>query len=486
MLHQKLEHYRQRQLDEKGIAELQKELTEGKITSEELVLMYQENISLKNSNLNAILEINPDALQIAQALDAERKQSGIRSPLHGIPVLIKDNMDTADKMHTSAGSLAMQNHYALQDARAVEMLRKAGAIILGKTSITEWYNFMSGDMPNGYSSRGGQVKNPYGEFDVGGSSSGSAAGIAANLAAAALGTETYGSIINPASQNNLVGLKPTVGLISRRGTMPISHTQDTVGTLARTVEDAVLLFSVLIGADEEDPITSMAKPFENYSWMDHCKNDGLRNVRLGIPRGLFEDLISNEQLKLFEKAIEVLRSHDIEVVDPVDLDATQEDLGFAVLLHEFKSNLNHYLAKSNPQNPIRSLDDLIAYNAEHSDTSLKFGQNILEQANELSGRLIEREYLEALERNRFLAAEQGLNTTLKELNVDVLLLPQDLGCNFTASAGFPSLTVPFGFTDTQEPFGVTFTGTAFSEAKLIECAYAFEQLTKARKKPPIT
>lgn len=485
MHHQKLEHYRQSQLDEKGIVDLQKELTEGKITSEELVLMYLENISLRDKNLNAILEVNPDAIQIAQALDAERKQFGIRSPLHGIPILIKDNMDTADKMHTSAGSLALQNHYALEDAKAIEILRKAGAVILGKTSMTEWYNFMSGEMPNGYSSRGGQVKNPYGPFDVGGSSSGSAAAIAANLAAAALGTETYGSIINPASQNNLVGLKPTVGLISRKGIMPISHTQDTVGTLTRTVEDAVLLFSVLIGADEEDPITSMATPFENYTWMDHCRSDGLRNVRLGIPRGLFEDLISREQLKVFDKAIEVLRSNDIEVVDSVDLGATQEDLGFAVLLHEFKSNLNHYLAKSNPQNPIRSLDDLIAYNAEHNDTSLKFGQNILEQANELSGRLIERDYLEALERNRFLAAEQGINTTLNELDIEVLILPQDMGCNFTASAGFPSLTVPFGFTETLEPFGITFTGPAFSEAKLIECAYAFEQITKARQKPPI-
>ncbi|MGB6408483.1 MAG: amidase family protein, partial [Planococcus donghaensis] len=235
----------------------------------------------------AILEINPDALPVAQALDFERQQTGPRSMLHGIPILLKDNIDTADKMHTSAGSLAFENHYALRDAKIVERLRQAGAVILGKTNMTEWANFMSENMTNGYSSRGGQVKNPYGEFDVGGSSSGSAAAIASNLAAAAIGTETSGSIINPAAQNSLVGIKPTVGLTSRTGIIPISHTQDVPGPIAWTVADAVALLEGIVGVDSQDAITALAKPFENYNWSKHLKKEGLNGVKLAVARSLF-------------------------------------------------------------------------------------------------------------------------------------------------------------------------------------------------------
>ncbi|WKA59548.1 amidase family protein [Planococcus shenhongbingii] len=483
MHHKKLEEYRLNQLDEKTIAELQLELADGNITSEELVLMYKENISLRDKNTNAVLEINPDALQIAQALDFERQHIGVRSPLHGIPVLIKDSMNTKDKMHTSAGSLALKDHYALEDAKIVVKLREAGAVILGKTNMTEWANFMSDKLPNGYSSRGGQVKNPYGPFDVGGSSSGSAAAVATNLAAAALGTETSGSIIDPAAHNSLVGIKPTVGMVSRNGVIPLSHTQDIPGPMARTVEDAVTVFAAMTGFDPEDPITVYAQQFEDYDWTQHFKKDGLKGIKLGVPRALFEGGISQEQLEQFEKAMDKLRECGAEIIDNVDLGADQDDLGFAVLLHEFKADLNAYLAKSNPQNPIRSMDDVIAFNNEHEETMLKFGQNLMEQANSMSGKLNEREYVEALERNRFLSAEQGITSTLNEIRADALLLPQDFGCNIGAAAGFPSITVPFSFSAENEPFGITFTGHAFSEPALIEYAYAFEQATKGRRKP---
>ncbi len=479
---EKLAKFQKERLDELTIADMQQDMANGKITSEELVLMYKETISVRNKDTNAVLELNPDALMIAQALDFERQQKGPRSLLHGIPILLKDNIDTGDKMHTSAGSLALEDHYALCDAKIVKNLRRAGAVILGKANMTEWANFMSENMTNGYSSRGGQVKNPYGEFDVGGSSSGSASAIASNLAAGAIGTETSGSIINPAAQNSLVGIKPTVGMTSRTGIIPIAHTQDVPGPLARTVADAVALFSGIVGVDDEDIVTTLAEPFENYDWHKHLKTDGLQGVKLGVARGLFKE-ITAEQARLFEKALTVLRDSGAEIIDEVDLGVHEEDVGFAVLLYEFKADLNAYLAKSNPNQPIRSLADVIAFNRAHEDKALKYGQSLLEQANEISGTLTEKEYLQALERNRFLAAEQGMKNTLETIGVDVLVLPHYFGCNIGAAAGFPSVTVPFGYNQTGEPFGVTFAGQAFSEPTLIEYAYAFEQKVKGRRKP---
>lgn len=482
MYDEKLETYRKDHLDEMTIAEMQQEMTDGNLTSEKLVLMYKETISVRNQEINAVLEINPEALLIAQALDFERQQTGPRSLLHGIPILLKDNIDTGDKMHTSAGSLALETHYALRDAKIVENLRRAGAVILGKANMTEWANFMSEKMTNGYSSRGGQVKNPYGDFDVGGSSSGSASAIASNLAAAAIGTETSGSIINPAAQNSLVGIKLTVGMTSRTGIIPIAHTQDVPGPMARTVADAVALLEGIVGVDPKDAITTLAEPFDKYDWSKHLKKDGLQGVKLGVARGLFNE-ITAEQAELFEKALTTLRQCGVEIIDEIDLGVHQEDVGFAVLLHEFKSDLNAYLAKSNPNQPIRSLADVIAFNRAHQDQALKYGQNLLEQANEISGTLMDREYVKALERNRFLAGEQGMKKTLETIGVDALVMPHYFGCNIGAAAGFPSITVPFGYGQTGEPFGVTFAGQAFSEPDLIEYAYAFEQQAKGRRKP---
>jgi len=480
---EQLEELRKNWLDEVTIVQIQEKMESGELTSEGLVIMYLENISLRDPNVNAILEVNPQALQIAQALDYERAVHGPRSKLHGIPVLLKDNIDTGDQLHTSAGSLSMQHHYAERDAFLVKRLRDAGAVILGKTNMTEWANFMSDRMTNGWSSRGGQVKNPYGPFDVGGSSSGSGAAIASNMAVFAIGTETSGSILNPAAQNGIVGIKPTVGAISRTGVIPLSHTQDTPGPMARTVEDATIAFSEMVGYDSEDPITFKSTVWEGIDWFA-CLNPGaLNGVKLGIARSIFMEETKTETLSLFDRTIEKLKELGATIIDDIELGAMENDLGYDVLLHEFKSDLNAYLAKTSLTNPIRSLNDVIQYNNRHPEETLKFGQSLLERSDRMSGTLTEREYIEALERNRHLAGEIALGEALKKYDVAALLFPQDHGCSFGAAAGYPSITVPAGFTEEGEPFGITFSGRAFSEPDLIGYAYAFEQATRARRKP---
>ena len=470
-------------LEEATIAQMQEKMSLEEVTSEDLVLMYMAFIGEKNKNINAVLEINPEAVHIARMLDDERAEKGPRSMLHGIPILLKDNIGTSDHLHTSAGSLALANHFAMNDATIVTKLRDAGAVILGKTNMTEWANFMSDRMTNGYSSRGGLVKNPYGPFDVGGSSSGSASGIAANLAAAAIGTETSGSILNPASQNGLVGLKPTVGSVSRNGIIPLSHTQDTAGPIARTVEDAVHVFSIIVGQDEADPITRKSRAFNTVDWQKCLDLEALRGKRIGIARSIFEREVSTERAELFEKQVAVLRELGTEIVDSVDIGCMEDDLGYAVLTHEFKVDLNGYLAKTHPSNPIRSLKDVIEFNNRHAEETLKYGQILLETSELTSGNLTEAEYIDALEKNRYLAGEIGLGKSLDELRLDALVFPQDHGCSIGAAAGYPSITVPAGFSEAGEPFGITFSGRAWSEPLLISLGYAFEQKTKARRKP---
>ena len=470
-------------LDEATIAQMQEKMASNELTSEDLVFMYLELISERNPNVNAVLEVNPKAIQIAQALDDERHEKGPRSMLHGIPVLIKDNIDTADDLHTSAGSLSLADHYAMEDATIVKKLRDAGAVILGKTNMTEWANFMSDRMTNGYSSRGGQVKNPYGPFDVGGSSSGSAAAIASNLAAAAIGTETSGSILNPAAQNGLVGLKPTVGATSRTGIIPLSHTQDTAGPMTRTVEDAVHLFVQMIGPDDKDPATRKSRRFSEVDWVACFDLEALRGKRIGIARSIFEREVSSERAELFDKQLAILHAMGAEIVDFVDIACMEDDLGFAVLTHEFKADLNSYLGKTHLANPIRSLKDVIDFNKQHPDETLKYGQVLLEKSDRTSGTLTEKEYFTALERNRYMAGEIGLGKSLDNLQLDALVFPQDHGCSIGAAAGYPSITVPADFTHAGEPFGITFSGRAWSEPLLISMAYAFEQKVKARKKP---
>lgn len=470
---------------EATITMIQRALEEETLTSEELVLFYMDRISREGKITNAILELNPHALQIAQTLDFERRTSGKRSMLHGIPILLKDNIDTGDAMHTSAGSLALENYYAPQDAFLVKQLRNAGAILLGKTNMTEWANFMSAEMPNGWSSRGGQVLNPYGQFEVGGSSSGSAVAVGTNLAVASIGTETTGSIIHPSSQNGIVGLKPTIGAISRSGIIPLSVTQDTAGPMARTVTDVAIVFEALLGQDPDDPITIYSQKYDSAHCLDYLKKESLQGISIGIASSVFRNEVSPERMKLFKESLKTLEQLGAKIIPDIDLGTKESDLGYNVLLHECKAALNHYLGKTPITNPIRSIADIISFNNNHPEKTLRYGQELLKKINERTGLLVEQPYIEALLRNRHLARKVALGKALEQNGVDILAFPQDHGCSFEAAAGYPAITVPAGITDSGEPFGLTFTGPAYSELSLLGYAYAFEQQTQVRRESKV-
>ncbi|MEH7179999.1 amidase family protein [Neobacillus vireti] len=471
-------------IEEATITQIQEKMTSGELTSKELVVLYLHRISIYDKSIHSILEVNPDALQIAAALDAERKELGPRSELHGIPILIKDNIDTADKMHTSAGSLALKDSIALKDSYVAEQLRKAGAVILGKTNMTEWANFMALGMKSGYSSRGGQVLNPYGpgKFEVGGSSSGSGAAVAANLAAAAIGTETSGSILNPSCQNSLVGIKPTVGLISRRGIIPIAHTQDTAGPMARTVRDAAIILNSLTGRDEGDPITT-TNPHLGKDFTHHLRQDGLKGKRIGVDLEGFIEQLSEEKQKIFHDSIAILEAAGAEVIEKIDLPCANVKWSYDVLTYEFKPDLNAYLNNLHPSIPIRTLKDLIDFNNRNKDIMLKYGQAVLIQSEETSGSLSEEKYVKALEFDYYQSTQQGIDYALEQYQLDAILFPSEEGSHISAKAGYPTIAVPAGYTSEGEPFGITFAGTAYSEPQLIEAAFAFEQVTRFRKPP---
>ncbi|WP_246941447.1 amidase family protein [Bacillus pinisoli] len=471
-------------LVEVTIDQIQEAMESGDVTAKDLVLLYLNRIATYNKHINAVLEVNPDALQIAEALDHERNISGPRGPLHGVPVLLKDNIDTGDKLHTSAGSLALKDHYALEDATVAQLLREAGAIILGKVNMTEWANFMAENMPTGYSSRGGQVLNPYGPgtFEVGGSSAGSGSSIAANFAAVAIGTETSGSILSPASRNSLVGIKPTIGLVSRTGIIPIAHTQDTAGPMTRTVKDAAILLTVITAADETDPVT-LKNPIE-YDYTEFLMEDGLQGKRIGIARDVFQYLSEEEKMRM-EEAINVLKELGATVVDPVTIPSSKENWDYNVLVYEFKTDLNAYLRNVEPNLGIQSLADVIRFNEEHAEQTLKYGQKIMLESENTSGTLTEAEYLQSLEKDQYLSTEQGIDAVLEEHDLDAIVFPNNFGAGIPAKAGYPSVTVPAGYSSDNGPVGITFTGTAFSEPTLIQMAYAFEQKTKLRVPPTL-
>lgn len=470
------------------IRSLQRELAAGRLTAEMLVASYLQRIAQFDKSgpaLNAVLEVNPDALQTAQALDAERRRQGPRGPLHGIPVLIKGNIDTGDKMHTTAGSCALANSYAPADAFLVTQLRAAGAVILGKTNLTEWANFMAENMPNGYSSLGGQVRNPYGPgtHDTGGSSAGTGAAIAADLAAVGIGTETSGSILSPASQNSLVGIKPTVGLISRSGIIPISHSQDTAGPMTRSVEDAAILLGAMTGVDPADPATgaSLGRAHRDYTvFLDAV---GLQGARIGVPRTPFYTELPAEKQKLMDDVVASLEHLGATVIDGAELEklALGEDMN--VLVYEFKSALNAYLGKLGQNVAIHSLADLVAYNEAHSSQMLRYGQAVLLQSEETSGSLTEAAYIDSRLRDLRTSGAEGIDALLQAHHLDALLFPNNWGAGVAAKAGYPSITVPAGYTPDGEPVGMTLTGTAFSEPNLIRLAYAYEQGTNHRKAP---
>jgi len=479
-------------LSETDITAMQAAMASGEISSEELVRGYLARIEMFDTNINAVLEMNPDAIAIARSLDEERVVQGSRGPLHGIPILLKDNIDTGDRMHTSAGSVALADSIAAEDAFVAARLREAGAVILGKANMTEWSNFMSTRMPAGYSSRGGQVVNPYGAaVFVSGSSSGPAAAAAASFAAAAIGTETAGSIVGPASQHNVVGIKPTVGLLSRSGIIPISGSQDTAGPIARSVADAAIVLGAMTGIDERDPAmrTEARRAYADYT--PFLDAEFLKQARIGIPRHYYNHL-DPERLALMEAAIADLRRAGATVIDPVEIYIEQLPWNNDVITCEFKRGINAYLSQLPPSAPVRSLSQLIAYNEKHAQTAAKYGQDVLElsEANTLS----EEEHARKKQEYSVLARTQGIDYVLELHRLDALMLPGDVdGMYIAARLGSPLISVPAGFVrtgtidadgdPTKGPFGVVFSAGAYSEPTLIKLAYGYEQATRHRRPP---
>jgi amidase len=488
------------ELEELTIADLQEGMRSGKFTAHSLVKKYLERIDEIDKHgpaINTIIELNPDALAIADALDRERKEGRVRGPLHGIPVLIKDNIDTADRMMTTAGSLALVGSKPMQDAFVARKLRASGAVILGKTNLSEWANFRSNHSTSGWSGRGGQTKNPYVlERNACGSSSGSGAAPSANLCAVAVGTETDGSVVCPSSTNSLVGIKPTVGLISRSGIIPISHTQDTAGPMARTVSDAAILLGALTGIDPDDSITKTQRSFADYTRF--LNKDGLKGVRLGIARKYFgfNDAVD----RLMNERIAVLKQLGAVIVDPADIPTSGkfDDSELEVLLYEFKAGLNTYLRRLGAGAPVHSLKEVIDFNERNRAREMPyFGQDLFIKA-EAKGPLTEKKYRDALRKNQMLSRAQGIDFIMRKHGLDALVAPTGgpawptdwvNGDHFTggyssasAVAGYPHITVPAGYVFGL-PVGISFFGAAWSEPKLIQYAYAFEQATKARQPP---
>jgi len=489
-------------LDEATIDDLQRMQASGSRSARDLVRAYLDRIEAVDRSgpeLRSVIELNPDALAIAADLDRERKEKGPRGPLHGIPVLVKDNIDTGDRMATSAGSLALAENHAKLDAPLVQRLRAAGAVILGKTNLSEWANFRSTHSTSGWSGRGGQTRNPYAlDRNPCGSSSGSGAAVAANLAAVAVGTETDGSIVCPSSTCGLVGLKPTVGLVSRTGVVPISHTQDTPGPMARTVRDAALLLGALAGADPRDAATRAPGARREADYTKGLDESSLRGARLGIARKYFG--FSSAVDAVLKQAIEAMKGAGAVIVDPVDLPTSSAyDPGeLEVLLYEFKADLDTYLAGAPSAVGSRTLADLIRWNDEHKDSEQPFfGQELFHQAQE-KGPLTAPAYKKALATCRRHARALGIDAHMTKHKLDALVAPSNgpawvtdfvNGDHYTggsstpaAVAGYPSVTVPAGFVFGL-PVGITFFGRAWSEAKLLRLAHAFERETKARRKP---
>lgn len=484
---------------EATVEQLQKLLNTGKISCLQLTQLYLDRIAAYNKKgpgLNAVIELNPDALAIAKQCDAERKQKKTVGPLHGIPVLIKDNIDTGDKMHTTAGALALQDNIAVQDAFLVSRLRAAGAVLLGKTNLSEWANFRSTRSVSGWSSRGGQTKNPYSlDRNPCGSSSGSGAAVSANFCAVAIGTETNGSIHCPSSVNGVVGIKPTVGLVSRSGIIPISKTQDTAGPMTRTVRDAAIVLTTIAGVDPADS-ASVTSPGISVDYTAYLNADSLAGKRIGIEKSFLTG--GHESvLALYKQAISVLKQKGATVVEVEFLSAFNR-LGIQatkVLQYEFKDGVNAYLSKAN--SAIKKLSDVIQYNKDHAEKAMPYFQQEILEASEAKGALTEKDYLDALA--RYADARKFYTEFFTSQQLDAVCGPSngaawctDLinGDRFSgygmygpaAVCGNPSVNVPMGFVHGM-PIGIAFLGTAFQEGPLIGIAYAYEQATKHRREP---
>jgi len=490
------------ELDEITISELQDGMKSGKFTARSLVEKYSSRIREIDKNgpaINSVLELNPDALSIADALDQERKAKGPRGPLHGIPVLIKDNVDTADKMMTTAGSLALIGSKPAQDSFVAQKLRSAGAVILGKTNLSEWANIRCSHSTSGWSGRGGLTKNPYAlDRNPCGSSSGTGASISANLCAVGIGTETDGSIVCPSSSNGLAGIKPTVGLVSRAGIIPISHTQDGAGPMCRTIRDAAILLGALTGVDPRDEPTaaSAGKSYTDYT--QFCDPNGLKGARIGVARKYFgfNDAVD----ALMEQSLDAMKKQGATLVDPADIETFGkfDDTELLVFMYELKADLNAYLARLGPGAPVRTLKDIIDFNDRNRQKEMPyFGQDLFLKA-EAKGPLTEKEYLDALAKNHQLARTEGIDATMDKFHLDAIVAPTggpawltDLlngdhvaggSSNAAAVAGYPNINVSAGFISGL-PVGISFFGRAWSEPVLIRLAFAFEQTTKARQPP---
>lgn len=491
------------ELEEATVQQLQDGMRAGRYTARSLAEAYLGRIGeidRAGPTLRSVIETNPDALAIADAMDAERRSGRVRGPLHGIPVLIKDNVDTGDKMMTTAGSFALDGQAAPRDAFIAERLRAAGAVIIGKTNLSEWANFRSTRSSSGWSGRGGQVLNPYAlDRSPCGSSSGSGAAIAANLAAVAVGTETDGSIVCPSAHNSVVGIKPTLGLVSRSGIVPISHSQDTAGPMARTVADAAALLSVLAGADPRDSATATSRGRAQPDYTRFLDPAGLRGARIGVAR---EKLFGYDPHadRVIEDAIVAMRQLGATIVDPANIPHLGQYDGdeFTVLLYDFKADLNAYLATRGATSRVRTLADVIAFNEREKAREMPFfGQEIMHMAQE-KGPLSDRAYIAARSKCVRMAGREGIDAVMAQHRLDAIVAPTSsiswpidvllgdhgLGGSSTAAAvaGYPNITVPAGYAFGL-PVGIMFTGRAWSEPTLIKLAFAFEQGTKHRKPP---
>jgi amidase len=490
------------ELDEVTIPQLQDGMKSGKYTAQSLVEKYLariDEIDKRGPAVNAIIELNPDALSIAKALDQERNAKGARGPLHGIPVLIKDNIDTADRMMTTAGSLALVGSKPPKDSFVAQRLRAAGAVILGKTNLSEWANIRSSHSVSGWSGRGGLTKNPYAlDRNACGSSSGTGAGISANLAVVGIGTETDGSIVCPSSSNGLAGIKPTVGLVSRGGIIPISHSQDGAGPMCRTVRDAAILLGALTGVDPDDSATAASAGKSQTDYAQYCDPHGLKGARIGVARKYFgfNDAVD----ALMEQSLNVMKTQGATLVDPADIATLGkfDDTELLVFMYELKADLNAYLARLGPGAPVRTLQDIIDFNDRNRQKEMPyFGQDLFVKAQS-KGPLSEKEYLEAVEKNHQLARTEGIDALMDKYHLDAIVAPTggpawltDLvngdhsaggSSNAAAVAGYPNVNVTAGFLSGL-PVGISFFGRAWSEPTLIKMAYSFEQAIKARQSP---
>ncbi len=490
------------ELDEITTSDLQDGLKSGKFTARSLVEKYSARINEVDKQgpaVNSVIEVNPDAASIADALDQERKAKGPRGPMHGIPVLIKDNIATADSMMTTAGSLALVGSKPPKDSAVAQRLRAAGAIILGKTNLSEWANIRSSHSTSGWSGRGGLTKNPYAlDRNPCGSSSGTGAGISANFAAVGIGTETDGSIVCPSSSNGLVGIKPTVGLVSRAGIIPISHSQDTAGPMCRTVRDAAILLGALAGVDPDDTATAASSGKSQTDYAQYCDANGLKGARIGVARKYFgfNDAVD----ALMAQSLDVMKKQGATLVDPADIETLGkfDESELLVFMYELKADLNAYLARLGPGAPVRTLKDIIDFNERNRQKEMPyFGQDLFIKA-EAKGPLTDKEYLDALAKNHQFARAEGIDALMDKYKLDAIVAPTggpawltDLvngdhvaggSSNAAAVAGYPNINVTAGFLSGL-PVGISFFGRAWSEPTLIKLAYSFEQATKARQAP---